>query len=396
MIDKCEMREKIVNFFIKYCNNRLNKNVYYEGFYSKRNHLEIYDYLNSYFKGTFLEDKCLAQRYYHIYWNNTDIHEGKEFINFQKGYRKDRAKTTCKNVKWLEKIINEFQIDENFNLSVLSEKEAKDKLYSYFKEIKYKQLSKDHILLNWVLIFKKNSNLSNYEKLVSFSHDNILCICKNIKRIDKPLKIRNTCGNKKCISLILSNNVKNRDNSYLYSKEVVAKAQKNRSWYRPSEETKKLISLSNKKTWTTEKIKERTERFKKEGIYEKASKSIKKKILSGEYTPKTLNRLTHKKLSSDITKIKTYRSHWELKYHENNITLKYEFLRIPYVFEGVDKIYIVDFWDDINRIAIEIKPESMKDSPKHLAKMEALKKWCQNNNASYKVITEKDFTFYEK
>jgi hypothetical protein len=71
-------------------------------------------------------------------------------------------------------------------------------------------------------------------------------------------------------------------------------------------------------------------------------------------------------------------------------------LRIPYVFEGVDKIYIVDFWDDINRIAIEIKPESMKDSPKHLAKMEALKKWCQNNNASYKVITEKDFTFYEK
>jgi hypothetical protein len=325
-----------------------------------------------------------------------NIPEGKEFINFQEGYKTGRLKTTCKNVKWLEKTINEFQIDENFNLSVLSEKEAKDKLYSYFKEIKYRQLSNDYTLLNWVLTFNKNINLSNYQKLISFYHDDIFCICGNIKRIEKPLDVNNTCGDKKCISSILSNNAKSRDLSHFHSEESRKKAQESRSWYRPSEETKKLISLSNKKTWTTEKIKQRTERFKKEGIYEKASNSIKKKILSGEYTPKTLNRLTHKKLSSDITKIKTYRSHWELKYHENNITLKYEFLRIPYVFEGVEKIYIVDFWDDINRIAIEIKPESMKDSPKHLAKMEALKKWCQNNNASYKVITEKDFTFYEK
>jgi hypothetical protein len=108
-----------------------------------------------------------------------------------------------------------------------------------------------------------------------------------------------------------------------------------------------------------------------------------------------MNRLTHKRLSSDITKIKTYRSHWELVYHEKNVSLKYEYLRIPYIYENKKRVYIVDFWDDINRIAIEIKPESMKDSPKNLTKINALKEWCENNNASYKIITEKDFTFYD-
>ena len=100
MINKCEMRKKIINFFTKYCKNKLNKNMYHEGFYTKRNSKEVYNYLQIYFQGTILEHKCLAQKYYHIFWDNMDI-PNKLFINFKKGYRTGRLKTTCKNVKWL-------------------------------------------------------------------------------------------------------------------------------------------------------------------------------------------------------------------------------------------------------------------------------------------------------
>jgi hypothetical protein len=396
MIDKSEMREKIIEFFTKYCGNKLNKNVYYRGFYSKRGFAEIYDYLQIYFEGTVLENTGIAQKYYHIYWDHMNIPEDKAFVNFQKGYRKGKAVTTAKNKKWLEKTINDFPVDFNFNLNFFTENEAKTKLHSYFKEIQYRQLSNDYNLLNWILNFLKNLKMTNYEKLVSFCHGNIFCICGKIKKIEKPLDVNNTCGDEKCISLILSNNAKSRDLSYLREREIVEKAKNNRSWYKPSENTKEKISISNKKTWTPEKIKERTERFIRDGIYEKSSNSIKARILAGEYTPKTMNRLTHKRLSSDITKIKTYRSNWELKYHEKNVNLKYEYLRIPYIYDNKQSVYIVDFWDDINRIAIEIKPESMKDSPKNLAKINALEEWCENNNATYKIITEKDFTFYDE
>lgn len=37
----------------------------------------------------------------------------------------------------------------------------------------------------------------------------------------------------------------------------------------------------------------------------------------------------------------------------------------------------------------------MTETPQNTSKARALSLWCINNNATYKIITEKDFPFYE-
>ena len=80
----------------------------------------------------------------------------------------------------------------------------------------------------------------------------------------------------------------------------------------------------------TEK-KNRSRKNRKNGVFERLSKTIKDRILSGKITPKTSNRLNHKRLSSKITGIENYRSSWEVKYHEAFPDLLYEKLRIKYL-----------------------------------------------------------------
>jgi hypothetical protein len=181
--------------------------------------------------------------------------------------------------------------------------------------------------------------------------------------------------------------------SYLQTDVNKKKRVDSRSWYRHSDETKKLISETNKKTWTPARVSEKVETNRKNGVYKRSSETIKRKILSGEITPRTQNRLNHKRLKSDITGVKRYRSSWELIYHEANPILEYETLRVSYIFENINKIYIVDFWNPVEKIAIEIKPSNLTDNPKNKAKREALINWCKANEASYIEITERDFNF---
>jgi hypothetical protein len=390
MLDKPQVRSEIINFFEKFCNNKLNKNVYNINFYKNRNSEHIFHYINEYFKNTVLEHASIAQKYYHIYWNHMDI-PSTPFCNFQVGYRKGRRTFSSKNTKWIKNFLINFVPEKSTTEYVLQI--AKAKLFKYLQTMSYKKLSEDTDLLNFIFEQQKHLIADNYAKVVLFLLDDSLCKCGAPKKINSSLQILRTCGSKECIKNIRSENGLNRDLSYLQTPEAKTKRVTSRSWYKHSEETKARIVETNKKTWTPEKKSLLVEKNKADGVYERSSQKMKQKILSGEFTPRTQNRLTHKRLHSEITGIKKYRSNWEVKYHEAYPHLLYEYLRIPYVFNNVQHIYIVDFWDPDKRTAIEIKPFSMAQSPRNIAKEDALREWCKTNNAFCMLVTEKEFSF---
>lgn len=87
------------------------------------------------------------------------------------------------------------------------------------------------------------------------------------------------------------------------------------------------------------------------------SDTIKTLILEGKYTPKTENRLNHKKLEYNGIK---YRSSWEIIFHYLNPTMLYETIRIPYTLKnGETHIYISDFYDNKTNTIYEIKPDKI-------------------------------------
>jgi hypothetical protein len=64
---------------------------------------------------------------------------------------------------------------------------------------------------------------------------------------------------------------------------------------------------------------------------------------------------------------------------------------IPYKFMGADRIYFADFIID-NKYMIEIKPQKLLNTPNVLAKKEAAINWCQVNNLTYILISDKEFS----
>lgn len=112
---------------------------------------------------------------------------------------------------------------------------------------------------------------------------------------------------------------------------------------------------------------------------------MKKKILSGEFTPNSNNRNTH---WDSYYNGKKYRSSWEALYQYYNNDAEYEKLRIMYIKDAVEKIYIVDFIDYVNKLVIEVKPSSFVNSEQFTNKKEALYKWAKNNNFEILLVTE--------
>ena len=121
----------------------------------------------------------------------------------------------------------------------------------------------------------------------------------------------------------------------------------------------------------------------KMSIADKAMRSMtmKKKILSGEFTPNSNNRNTHWESTFDN---KTYRSSWEALYQYINQDAEYEKLRIEYNINNTTKIYIVDFVDHVNKQVIEVKPQELCAGEKFQAKLTALIDWAELNK--YKLI----------
>jgi hypothetical protein len=130
---------------------------------------------------------------------------------------------------------------------------------------------------------------------------------------------------------------------------------------------------------------EHTEEYKKE-----QSDRMKTKILSGEFTPNTNNRLTHYEV---VFNNKKWRSSWEAVFHYLYPEYEYEKLRIPYEFNGEKYIYIVDFVDHNNKIAVEVKPIELFKDAKTSAKFAALELWCKENGYIAKKFTQNEIYF---
>jgi len=124
---------------------------------------------------------------------------------------------------------------------------------------------------------------------------------------------------------------------------------------------------------------------------EKQSNSIKNTIRKGLFTPNVFNSNTRKniELKNDLVSIK-FRSSWELLFYVMNDCYEYEKLRITYVYDKKERIYLVDFINHRDKIAIEIKPKNKKNDTKNKLKNDSLIKWCEINNYEMHIITEED------
>jgi hypothetical protein len=120
----------------------------------------------------------------------------------------------------------------------------------------------------------------------------------------------------------------------------------------------------------------------------KNSKILKQKILNNEFTPKITNSFTHWDAIIEIdNEIKKFRSSWEACLWFSNQHWQYETIRILYNDKNNEsKTYIVDFYDPIDRILIEVKPLSnIKDN---YYKTTAAKQYCLENNIQFLIISE--------
>lgn len=120
----------------------------------------------------------------------------------------------------------------------------------------------------------------------------------------------------------------------------------------------------------------------------KKSNHMKKLIENGNFTPNIHNSRTHMKTEVGGKK---FRSSWEAAFYTMFPYYNYEELRIKYTIDDKEKIYIVDFISHDDKIAIEIKPSTIKKDKKFLLKENALKEWCNNNDYEYKLLTEEFF-----
>lgn len=131
-------------------------------------------------------------------------------------------------------------------------------------------------------------------------------------------------------------------------------------------------------------------------IMVKAAPKIREKILKrisdGSFTPNITNSWCESKILLNIEGKDIYvRSSWEAIYLLGNPTLFYEYIRIPYVINGVQRNYIVDFFDKESNLLIEIKPISEMENEINLLKRTALVDYCESNNYNYMYITDEWF-----
>ncbi len=225
---------------------------------------------------------------------------------------------------------------------------------------------------------------------------------------------RNTCSNKMCISKHRSKVgtiSKNKDaekfkeervcigcgDSYITSKKSNKKFCTHRCSlynknYSHSDETKKKISDTNKKTWNQPEYIKLHYHISRSTAKQR-SDVMKHKIKNGEFTPSITNTWTHwtATVTTNENKIKKFRSTWDAGFWLLNSHLEYEKIRIPYQFKNTWHNYIVDFVDLDKKIIYEIKPNSVKDNEKNIEKIKAAKLWCEENFYTFELITDEWF-----
>jgi hypothetical protein len=126
--------------------------------------------------------------------------------------------------------------------------------------------------------------------------------------------------------------------------------------------------------------------------HEKQSLTMKKKIVTGEFTPNTNNYRTHKMLSFNFHGVtRKVRSVWELIWWALHPTFGYEELRLPYTINEESHIYIVDFVDHASRTVYELKPKKYQTGLIFEAKKKSLYQWAASNQFDVQYISEEYF-----
>lgn len=386
MIDKLQKRLLIVDFFK---NRKTNKNSYFRKWYENQNHGEIYDYINEYYDYNHpLYTVPLSQKLYHIINDIVEIPNIK-FLNLKTGYKKEKPSFSGKSITHFIERVSKIspETTEIINLEQLS-----IQLDKFIKKSAYTALLKDKSIINNIL--RHTTHIDDIRYKFAFIHNDnkIYCSCGNLRKFinDSTFKLCQTCGSNSCVSSALSISTKSRDLSYLQTENVKHKRINSRSWYSHSDETKAKISISNKKTWTYSKRRDLLDKNKQNGVYIRAGNVLRQKIKDGIFTPRTTNRLNHKRLVSPITGITTYRSSWEVLFHEKNPNLLYEYTRVNYTYEGRERVYIVDFTDCDNRILYEVKPASMINDAMTQSKLNGALIWCEEHGYTFQFITENE------
>jgi hypothetical protein len=170
-------------------------------------------------------------------------------------------------------------------------------------------------------------------------------------------------------------------------KRINSRKQNNAVWH--TDDVKDKISKTNRLTWNSSEYKNKRPLIYNNKYKNKMSIIMKNKILNGEFTPCITNSWT-KWTSYAILNgtVKKFRSNWEAVFWLLNTECHYEKIRIPYKLSNNDKIYIVDFCDDSNKILYEIKPHSQLNSAKNCEKIKSAIEWCEKNGWKYIVITD--------
>lgn len=396
MFNLLTAREQIILFFVKYTKNRLNKNCYNINFYKNRKAENVYYLLKDYYKDTpELHTASIAQQYYHIYHNHTNIPVGERFINFSIGYTGLKVKD--RSLNFLYTIPDRMLYNVNDTVNGIRTK-LLDKNGHLTPHVDNLSRIPDKVLIASIYKHTGDASLTlKHRMLIMLGRHTLaecMCvICGQPKKMFQ-FKMRNHCGEDKCIKAIATNGCKERK-SYMSFLSEAARKKKSESLKGRvfTEEHKKNISEARKRVCTPEyKEKDRQMRIDR-GIYKKMSETIKRKIKNGEYTP-TNNRGRATRIVDPATGI-AYRSTWEYKFHKSHPHLLFEHTRISYTFDNNEHVYIVDFTDKINNVLYEIKPKSLTTTDNFYAKLHAAEKWCADNNFTYKVVTEQDFNFYE-
>lgn len=391
-MDKCKIRERILKFFET---KKLCTRAYTRAFY--KNDPEVYEWLIHYFDDEpSLKNVSLAQKLWHIK-HQIDKALPNKFINYQVGY------TGVHKKERRFKTFNDCLVELNTKISqckitstdvILAIDTCKTIICDAACSHKYQDIVDNETLIKSILYHTPHIESSYYKLLYIIYQNDIFCpICGALKTFKSlmPGRIKSTCDADTCRHIYASNKSKHQDMSHLHTDEVNKKRKLSRAGYTHSEQTKQKISNSNKKVWTTEKRSKLIQMNIINGVYEKQSQTMKTMILQGKFTPKSTNRYTHKTLYSEKTN-QTYRSSWELLFHENhiNLPLEYETLRIPYTYENVDHVYVVDFVDHIHKQVYEIKPQAYCMIEPNISKIRAGQQWCLKHGYTYNLITEKE------
>lgn len=252
-------------------------------------------------------------------------------------------------------------------------------------------------------VYFLKENFKEIPKCIYCSNKKKYCLASSPKYFD-------TCNNRECSKRALSEHSKRvcekrwknhiKPEKKIISKEeryknaVATRRKNNPDWFTPeqkinvTQKRQEYFSIEQNRLDANNKLKER---WSNKELREKQSDTIRKLISDGVFTPPITNSWTHwDSIYTYNNKEYKFRSSWEAAFWSAYKHLKFEELRIPYLYEGKTHTYIVDFIDYDKRVVYEIKPTD-RYLEKEIVKEKYLKQWCLDNNYEYIFITNNWF-----